>query len=293
MVALDRAYRHCAQAAAAHYENFPVASWLLPQPARPHIAAIYAFARGADDLADEGTATPEERLDALAAWRARLHAAVSGHVAPGPDAPVFQALAASIHACSLPVSLFDDLISAFSQDVTVHRYDTWSEVLDYCRRSANPIGRLVLQVCHQRGNGLEEASDRVCTALQLANFWQDLGSDWERGRLYLPRDIWRRAGADARDFNPGALTPAWRAALNDALERTTQLFEEGRVVCDLVSGRLRYELRLTWLGGTRIVERLRRNPAPMVHTRPTLGVRDAAPLAWRLLTWPRTVTTAK
>lgn len=288
MVAIEAAYRQCAQTAAAHYENFPVASWLLPRPARPHIAAIYAFARGADDLADEGTAGADERLSALRAWRDRLHRAVAlfPHV---DDTAPFVALAATIRHLDLPLSLFDDLISAFSQDVSVHRYETWAQVLDYCRRSANPVGRLVLRVCGERAADLDAASDCVCTALQLANFWQDLDRDWTRGRLYLPRDIWQAAGAREEDFQPGGLTPAWRTALHDALDRTQALFDEGRPICDRVSGRLRYELRLTWLGGTRIVERLKATSAHPRHLRPSLGVGDAWPILWRLATWSPTV----
>ncbi|MGE3843249.1 MAG: squalene synthase HpnC [Vicinamibacterales bacterium] len=284
MVAVEAAYRACAQTAAAHYENFPVASWLLPKAARPHIAAIYAFARGADDLADEGAAADAERLSALTAWQTRLHRAVDRFPHVDDTAP-FVALAATIRQLDLPLALFDDLISAFGQDVSIHRYETWAQVLDYCRRSANPIGRLVLRACDVRDAELDRTSDCVCTALQLANFWQDLERDWTRGRLYLPREIWRAAGAREEEFNPNRLTPAWRAAVGDVLDRTQALFDDGKPICDRVGGRLRYELRLTWLGGTRIVERLRQTSASPVHVRPSLGLGDAGPLIWRMVTW--------
>ncbi len=291
MVDLAAAYEHCARLARAHYENFPVASRLLPRDARPHVAAVYAFARGADDLADEGSSSLDERLAALARWGGWLHEAAEGGSAAGAgaDAPVFVAVAATARACRLPLSLLDDLLSAFAQDVTVHRYATWADVLDYCRRSANPVGRLVLRICGFDDATLDRASDQVCTALQLTNFWQDLAGDWSRGRLYVPEDVWRRAGARIEEYDPAALTPEWQAALEDVAARTHVLFNGGRPLGDVVPGRLRLELRLTWLGGTRILERLEAAAFDTVRHRPTLGLFDAAPLIWGLLTWRRTV----
>src|SRR5262249_51735088 len=182
---LAAAYAACEQLARSHYENFPVASRLLPAKMRPHVAAIYAFARLADDMADEGTRPAAERLADLDRWGARLDAALDGTaVDREPNAFVFVAVRQSIQACGLPRALFPDLLSAFRQDVTVPRYATWEALLDYCRRSANPVGRLVLRVAGPdvRGSasGLtaDAASDAVCTALQLTNFWQDLEIDW-------------------------------------------------------------------------------------------------------------------
>lgn len=287
MVTIPDAYAHCARLASEHYENFPVASWLLPKAARPHVAAIYAFARGADDLADEGSATADDRLIALDRWRGWLHAAARQEpiVDAGGHEAVFVALAETLRTEHLPIALFDDLISAFAQDVVVKRYDRWVDVLDYCRRSANPVGRLVLRVCGYRDERLDHASDCVCTALQLANFWQDLARDWTIGRLYVPRETWESAGARLEDFAPEALTPAWRRTLDVVVDRTQALFDEGRPVCDGVAGRLRYELRLTWLGGTRILARTRQGYAGGVHRRPSLGAGDAGPLLWHTLTW--------
>jgi phytoene synthase len=182
-------------------------------------------------------------------------------------------------------ALCDDLISAFAQDVTRLRYDTWTAVLDYCRRSANPVGRLVLRICGYDDPRLERASDCVCTALQLTNFWQDLARDWAIGRLYLPEEEWRVAGARLETFDPAALTAEWRAALAGAAARTRGLFEEGRPVCDGVSGLLRWELRLTWLGGVRILERLEAADFDTVSHRPTLGLRDVPSLAAGALAW--------
>jgi squalene synthase HpnC len=272
--------------ARAHYENFPVASWLLPRRMRPHVAAVYAFARLADDMADEGDAAPGERLARLGAWRERLHAIAAGRPDPGgPHPEVFAALSHTIDACALDPGLLDDLLSAFAQDVTVHRYATWSDVLDYCRRSANPVGRLVLAIAGVRDAPLDEASDAVCTALQLANFWQDLERDWTKGRVYVPQEIYTLHGARLDDLASRRMTPAWQAALADVASRTRALFDRGRPVCDGVSGRLRLELRATWLGGTRILEKLERNSYDVFAHRPSLGAADAPILALRLLRW--------
>jgi squalene synthase HpnC len=286
---LERAYAACERLAREHYENFPVASRLLPAPMRPHVAAVYAFARGADDLADEGARSDAERLRLLDAWVAKLGAAVADPgAAPGDteeERLVFTAVAHSIAARGLPVSLFEDLVSAFSQDVTKRRYADWDEVLDYCRRSANPVGRLVLRIAGYDDPDLDRSSDALCTALQLTNFWQDLEGDWRRGRIYVPRDELEASGAREEDLERGALTPAWRAALERAAGRTRDLFGAGRAVCDGVGGRLGWELRLTWLGGARILERLARDGYDAFAHRPTLGWGDAPVLLWRLVRW--------
>ena len=279
----DEAYAACARVAGGHYENFPVASLLLPPPMRPHIAAIYAFARAADDFADEGDRPAVDRLRLLDDWQARLTACAAGS---GGDDPVFVALGETIRTCGLPIGLFEDLLSAFRQDVTTTRYATWDDVIDYCRRSANPVGRLVLRVAGCADGRLDAASDAVCTALQLTNFWQDLGRDWHKGRIYVPRETLDRTGASERDLDARTITPAWREALADMAARTRALFDAGRPVCDGVSGRLRYELRFTWLGGRRILDRLEEAGFDVFTARPTLGAADVAGLAWRALAWP-------
>lgn len=290
---LDRAFGTCARLARDHYENFPVASRLLPSAMRPHVAAVYAFARVADDFADEGSRPAAERLALLDAWEACLRTGTEdgeGGVHPGlpaETADIFAALGHTISACRLPVSLLEDLLSAFRQDVTVRRYATWDDVLDYCRRSANPVGRLVLRIAGYDDERLDRSSDAVCTALQLTNFWQDLGRDWASGRLYLPLDACRREGADTADLDARRISPAWQRVLDEAAERTSELFGQGRPVCDQVRGRLGLELRLTWLGGCRVLERLRRNSFDVFNDRPTLGPADAPALLWRLSTWRR------
>jgi phytoene synthase len=284
---LDTAYAYCQRLASAHYENFPVASLLLPRYMRPHIAAVYAFARVADDIADEGEATAEDRLAGLKAWRTRLRAAAVGRPArdDGPHPQVFLALSHTMKERHLPIALFEDLLSAFGQDVTTTRYATWAELLDYCRRSANPVGRLVLRVAGHEDDALDRSSDALCTALQLTNFWQDLAADWARGRLYVPVEDAGSCGARVDDFDPNALTAEWRATLARVVARTHTLFDEGRAVCDGVDGRLRFELRLTWLGGRAILDRAAaecRKPNP---SRPSLGVTDVPALLWRASTW--------
>jgi phytoene synthase len=288
-VVADAAYAACLRLAHQHYENFPVASRLLPRAARPHVAAIYAFARIADDFADEGARSDQARLDLLEDWRARLHAAAADRVVQdGSDAAaIFTALGETMRARGLSVELLEDLLSAFRQDVLVSRYETWEDVFDYCRRSANPIGRLVLGINGYRDARLEAWSDAVCTALQLTNFWQDLEQDWQRGRLYVPIALLQSHGGDERDLDRRLITPAWRATLDEAARTTRERFQTGRPLADAVTGRLRWELRATWLGGVRILDRLETCGFDVFRARPTLGWRDAAPIALRMLTWRR------
>jgi hydroxysqualene synthase len=286
---LRRAYDACTELARAHYENFPVASLLLPRRMRPAIAAVYAFARRADDFADEPGYTQPERLRLLDDWQRRLEAAAAGTVSAGTaNDLIFVAVADAIREHDLPVSLFSDLLSAFRQDVTTSRYERWVDVLDYCSRSANPVGRLVLRIAGHRDDALDRSSDALCTALQLTNFWQDLAIDWSRGRLYVPEEIWRAHHADVESLDARIMTTQWKAALADCGVRTRELFERGRPVCDGVSGRLRYELRATWLGGTRILDRLDRAGYDVFRARPKLGASDALVIACETLLWRET-----
>jgi phytoene synthase len=300
---LRAAYAHCEQIASLHYENFPVASRLLPAKLRPHVAAVYAFARTADDFADEPGYHATERLQLLSDWRNKLHATGTGSREPGTPDPrspdpgsripdpdrVFRALHDTIDRFSLPMQLFDDLLDAFVQDVGTPRYSTWADVLDYSRRSANPVGRLVLRLSGYHDDRLDAASDAVCTALQLTNFWQDLAIDWSRGRLYVPEEIWRAHNADVSSLDAKHMTTQWKAAMADCGARTRALFERGRPVCDGVSGRLRYELRATWLGGTRILDRLEAVGYDVFRSgRPKLGASDALVIACGTLLWRET-----
>ena len=273
------AYASCERRARSHYENFPVASWLLPRPMRRHVAAVYAFARVADDFADEGELPRAERLRLLERWKQRLLAAGKGESQPQPvqgepddSAAIFVALGETMRERSLPVELLADLLDAFRQDVDVSSYANWNELLDYARRSANPVGRLVLRVAGYRDPRLDAWSDAVCTALQFTNFWQDIDTDAARGRVYLPQT---------------------ERSLGPAIERTRELFAAGRPLCDAVRGRLRYELRATWLGGMRILDRVEarsevRRGLPSGRPaagRPVLGLADVPSIAWHTLTW--------
>jgi squalene synthase HpnC len=288
---LAGAYAFCERLAQSHYENFPVASRLLPAPMRPHIAAIYAFARLADDMADEGSRPAADRLADLDDWARRLEAAAGREPLPREaHADVFLALRETMRTCRLPPQLFRDLLSAFRQDVTTTRYAAWDDVLDYCRRSANPVGRLVLRVAGYVDPALDAASDAVCTALQLANFWQDFAIDWRKGRLYVPASISQPAGAREADLDQAALTPEWRAALADVTARTRTLFAAGRPVCDGVRGRLRFELRATWLGGTAILDKLEAADFDVFARRPRLTKSDLPAILWRTLFWSGPMT---
>ena len=280
---LAQAYAACEGLARSHYENFPVASMLLPRAMRPHVAAVYAFARRADDMADEGRTPAPIRRAELDTWLRRLHAAVESPASA--DDLMLMATANSIRVLDLPLSLFDDLVSAFAQDTKTTRYASWDDVLDYCRRSANPVGRLVLRIAGYRDDALDRSSDALCTALQLTNFWQDFGRDWRAGRLYVPREVQAAVGADERQLST-TMTDTWARAIERAVAFTRERFAEGRAVCDGVRGRLRFELRFTWLGGSRILERVERGRYALMERRPALGAADVPLLLLRAVTWP-------
>ncbi len=263
---------------------------------RPHVAALYAFARAADDFADEGDRTVEERHRLLDLWHRRLLEAVSGATStvqapPGPGEPahtqeIFLALGVTIRRLQLSCALFEDLLSAFRQDVTVTRYATWPDLFAYCRRSANPVGRLVLRIGGYAADDLDRWSDAICTALQLTNFWQDVSSDYARGRIYLPLEERNAHGAEEAALVKGPLTPEWRNAIAAAVARTRALFEDGLPLCDRLRGRLRYEIRATWLGGIRILDRLEAVRFDVLTSRPTIGVTDMPWLIGAVLAWP-------
>jgi phytoene synthase len=275
-----------------HYENFPVASLLLPAHMRRHVAAVYAFARVADDFADEGTLTVEERLALLAHWGRRLRDAAAGLPQqdgipdePGDAPQLFDSLASTMREKALPLDLFEALLSAFRQDVTVHRYATWRDVDDYCRRSANPVGRIVLRIAGYHEQRLDHWSDAICTALQLTNFWQDVRIDSERGRLYMPDEEIRAHGADERQLASPVMNDEWRRVMAAAVARTRRLFAEGKPLCSAVHGRLRLELRATWLGGTCILDRIEAAGFDALVQRPVIRTSDLPWFVGRLALW--------
>lgn len=274
-----------------HYENFPVASRLCPPRLRPAVVAIYHFARTADDLADEGDASTESRLAALADYRADLERMLAGEAFTPRWAPVFLALAKAREAHALPAAPLRDLLSAFEQDTGSPRYADRAELLDYCRRSANPIGRLLLHLYGVQDAEALKQSDDICTALQLINFWQDLSVDLPRRRVYLP-DVERQAFSVADDAaldDPQRLAPLV-AALCDWAE---ELMHRGAPLARRLPGRVGWELRFVVAGGLRILEKIRTMNHLTRQSRPTLGLRDAPVLLWRALWMPRATSTAR
>ena len=264
-----------------HYENFPVASVLCPPALRPAVAAIYWFARTADDLADEGDAPAEARLRDLDAFEADLRAVGRGDPPSPRWARVFGPLRPVLARFKLPMDLLTDLLSAFRQDVVKCRYLDRTELLDYCRRSANPIGRLLLHLYGVRESEALRQSDAICTALQLANFWQDIGVDTRRGRFYVPETDWRRHGVQGGRIDPE--TPAARALITDLVGWARSLMLSGAPLVHSVPGRAGWELRLVVQGGMRILEKTGApNGNPFIR-RPTVGWVDMPILLWRSL----------
>jgi squalene synthase HpnC len=260
----------------SHYENFPVASLLLPRPLRAAVEAIYWFARSADDIADEGTHDEQWRLAGLDQYRSRLGDIEAGR----PLADVqWQDLARHIHHHRLPIAAFRDLIDAFAQDVTTKRYPTFGELSDYCRRSANPVGRLLLHLFGQETERALTLSDRICTALQLLNFCQDVALDWEKGRIYFPQDEMRAAGVGESHLAAQCADSAWQALFAQQLDRATALLEAGSELPHLLSGRPRLELKAIITGGRRIGLRLAATHGDVFRRRPRLTTADAIAIA--------------
>jgi hydroxysqualene synthase len=282
---VDEAFAYCERMARDHYENFPVGSLLIPRDRRRHVYSIYAFARTADDFADEGYGVGEAGLDeagrlaALADWERNLEASYRGEASH----PVFIALAETAKDLRLPVELFRDLISAFKQDVTKRRYANFDEVLDYCARSANPVGRLILLLFGYHEERLHKLSDSICTGLQLANFWQDVSIDIRKDRVYLPQDEMAEFGVRVDDLREGRSSDRTAALLRLQVERTRRLFEDGRSLPGMVNGRLAFELRLTWLGGMRILRRIEEQGYNTLRARPVITRWDKIVLLLRSL----------
>jgi squalene synthase HpnC len=264
-----------------HYENFPVASALCPARLRPAVRAIYAFARTADDLSDEGDATPEARLRDLADYRRDLQAAAAGTATSARWRSVFTALRTAIDEYRLPVSLLADLLDAFEQDVVKQRYADRAELLDYCRRSANPVGRLLLRLHgHPDARSLAR-SDAICTALQLINFWQDLGVDTRRGRLYVPLADCAHHAVHADELLMQRDSPRVRALMCDMTAWAFELMRAGAPLALELPGRAGWELRLVVQGGLRVLEKIARNRHDCLTHRPVLRFTDAPPMLWR------------
>jgi hydroxysqualene synthase len=269
-----------------HYENFPVASVLCPPTLRVPIRAIYAFARTADDIADEGDDPPQLRLAKLARYRSELLAAAASNAASHAAAAwpeVFGPLAKAMHAFALPMPLLESLLDAFEQDVRAPVYDSRDQLLDYCRRSANPIGRLVLHLYGIHDQASLQQSDAICTALQLINFWQDLSLDWPRGRIYVPRTDASRHGVDLAHGWRAASDTALRALVRELVHWAAATLASGAALPRRVPGRAGWELRLVVHGGWRILERIAAMQYEAWIRRPRLTFRDTPTLIWRSL----------
>ena len=281
----NHSYGACSRLAREHYKNFPVGR-LVPKKLRPHVHAVYAFARVADDLADEGYADPRlraadtsapteaERLAVFRNYRQAWQKAIDGQEYDPSYAWIFQPLQKTKAELDLPDSLFLDLLSAFEQDIVQRRYEDFPAVLDYCRRSANPIGRLLLLIHGERSTELAQLSDSICTGLQLANFWQDVSVDLGKDRIYIPQIDLRRLGLTEADLFAGTASPNFRNCLRYQMERTWKLFREGEPLSQRLPRPLSWEIRLTWLGGTEILRKIEKLNYDTLSQRPTLSKFD-------------------
>lgn len=264
----------------SHYENFPVASPLLPRSLRAPVRVIYAFARSADDIADEGDAEPGERVAALQAYVAELDRIDAGQA---PQSALFSQLARTLAERRLSTGPLRDLLSAFMQDVTRTRYETFDELLDYCARSANPVGRIMLGLFGEAHVNALARSDAICSALQIINFLQDVAIDWAKGRVYLPQEDLRRFGVDESQIGEGRVDLRWQSLMQFEVDRARAMMLSGAPLARHVPGRLGWELRLIVLGGLRILEKIEAVGHDVFRQRPTLGKRDWMLLGWRSL----------
>lgn len=288
-MSMDAAYARCLALTREHYENFPVAR-LVPKRLRVHVAAIYAFARYADDLADEGwgennAPTPQQRVAALDAFEVQLWNCVEGKPLATETEWIFKPLGHTLKLFNIPPQLCADLLSAFKQDCVTLRYDTFDDVLDYCRRSANPVGRIVL-LLHGLGDATRFAqSDAICTALQLANFWQDVGVDMKKdARIYIPQEDWQKFGVTEATFQATASTPQpLRECIRFQVERTAGLFAQGKPLPASLPFPLSLEIRLTWLGGSRILQKTLELDCDTLIRRPKITKADKFRLLARAL----------
>ncbi len=249
-----------------HYENFHVVSFLLPPHLHQDFYNVYSFCRWADDLGDE-LGDRQESLRMLAWWRQQLQAMYRGDV----QHPVFVALQGTAQRRQLPIEPFDDLIQAFEQDQVKSRYANWAELEDYCRRSANPVGRLVLLLCGYRDTVRFRQSDATCTGLQLANFWQDVTVDWSKDRVYLPQDLLARHGVPEADIAARRFSPAFRAAMREAVERARQSFAEGAPLARSLDPRLALDIELFTRGGLAILSKIESQGYDVLKARPRIS----------------------
>ena len=264
--ALAEAQAYCERLACTHYENFSVATWFLPKRLRSHFYSVYAYCRISDDLGDE-VGDPQQALALLDEWEHELEACYVGE----PRHPVFIALRETIRACEIPQHEFAGLLKAFRQDQTVHRYETFDDVLGYCRYSANPVGHLVLYVCGYRDAERQQLADYTCTALQLANFWQDVSVDWQKGRIYLPLEDMRRFGVSEREIAERRPTPEFLKLMKFEVERAREWFERGLPLVGRVDRELATDIELFSRGGQEILNAIERQGYDVLRRRPVIS----------------------
>lgn len=278
----NAAEAYCRQLATTHYENFPIVSWLLPKGLHQHFYNVYAYCRWADDLGDE-VGDPARSLELLAWWRGELEACYGGVARH----PVFIALKPTIDEFSIPPEPFLDLISAFEQDQSVREYDTFEQLRDYCRRSADPVGRLVLYLCREHSPQNVIWSDSICTGLQLANFWQDVARDYAIGRIYLPRQDYEQFGYRREDFETRTTNQPFLNLMQFEVRRARDFLTEGLPLVENLPGRLQVDIDLFARGGLRILERIEAIGFRVWETRPKVTKWDALQLLagsiWRKL----------
>lgn len=265
-----------------HYENFPVASWLLPAAVRPSVEAIYAFARSADDIADEGDLPDAERLARLEAYDRNLDRIERGE---RPDDPVFSRLHDTIRAHGLPIPLFRDLLDAFRQDVTKKRFATFDELMDYCRRSADPVGRILLKLFARDEPANLRDSDAICSSLQLINHWQDVAVDWGKGRVYLPQEDLEHFGVTEAQIAEGRTDGGWQDLVRFECQRARAMMRSGAPLGTRLPGRMGLEIRAICAGGLRILERIEEVDGDVFARRPKLNRGDWARILWKAFFW--------
>ncbi|MBB3212009.1 squalene synthase HpnC [Herbaspirillum sp. Sphag1AN] len=263
-----------------HYENFPVASLLLPARLRPAVKAIYAFARSADDIADEGDATDQARLSALRAYEEELNRIETGQASTNQ---LFVTLSNIVKQYALPLTPLRDLLSAFQQDVSTTRYHNFDTLLDYCRRSANPVGALMLHLYQAANPDNLRDSNAICSALQLINFWQDIAIDWRKQRIYLPLEDLQNFGIKEEHIAQEIADTRWHTMMQFQISRARALLCSGAPLALRLPGRIGWELRLVVQGGLRILERLEQVQGDIFQQRPTLGLHDWIIIGWRAL----------
>ena len=263
---LEEAKAYCERLAKGHYENFSVATWFLPDRLKPHFYSLYAYCRISDDLGDE-VGDPVKALQLLDEWEAELNECFDG----SPRHPVFVALRETVQACDVPKQLFADLLKAFRQDQTVSRYQTFDDLLGYCRYSADPVGRLVLYLCGYRDAERQALSDYTCTALQLANFWQDVVTDYGKGRIYLPLESLRKFGVTEKDIADRRFTPEFRELMRFEVARAREWFDRGLPLVKLVDCDLALDIELFSRGGQAILNAIERQGYDVLRSRPVIS----------------------